>query len=89
MAKVRLEELALHMLTRVGFLHHRVGVNPENFLLVLQKTQLRKSHKQAIMQVVALPGSASVPAHGWEGLQHPFPAASGRPDLSSTEGVLL
>nr|XP_034345555.1 two pore calcium channel protein 2 isoform X4 [Arvicanthis niloticus] len=29
-----------------------VGVNPENFLQVLQKTQLNKIHKQAIMQKV-------------------------------------
>lgn len=35
-----------------GFFFHRVGVNPENFLRVLQKTQLNKIHKQAIIQKV-------------------------------------
>lgn len=75
------------LLTRVGFLCHRVGVNPENFLQVLQKTQLNKIHKQAIMQVAALPGSSLAPV-GWivspvlttddqEGLRHPSPTASG------------
>lgn len=44
------------LLTRVGFLCHRAGVNPENFLRVLEKTQLSQHHKQAIMQVAALPG---------------------------------
>lgn len=63
-AKFRLGKLALSMLTGVRFLCHRVGVNPENFLRVLQKTQLDKIHKQAIMQVAALPGSAPAPV-GW------------------------
>lgn len=44
------------LLTRVGVLCHRAGVNPENFLRVLQKTQLNQLHKQAIMQVAALRG---------------------------------
>lgn len=47
-----------------GFFFHRVGVNPENFLRVLQKTQLNKIHKQAIIQVAALPGSSLAPV-GW------------------------
>lgn len=48
----------LDMLTGVGFLCHRVGVNPEDFLRVLQKTRLRKIFKEVIMQVAAPPGSA-------------------------------
>ncbi|XP_021082928.1 two pore calcium channel protein 2 isoform X3 [Mesocricetus auratus] len=35
-----------------GATSEAVGVNPENFLRVLQKTQLHKIHKQAIMQKV-------------------------------------
>lgn len=57
-AKFRPEKLVLDMLTGVGFLCHRVGVNPEDFLRVLQKTQLPKIFKEAIMQVAAPPGSA-------------------------------
>lgn len=80
-AKFRLEDLALGVLTGVGFLCHRVGVNPEDFLRALEKTQLHRIHKQAIMQVTALPGSAPVPVgwevspalttHGREGRRHP------------------
>lgn len=87
------------LLTRVGFLCHRVGVNPENFLRVLQKTQLNKIHKEAIMQVAALPGSSLAPvgwvispvliADGREGLRHPSLIASGQPGLPSTEGAVL
>lgn len=87
------------MLTGAGFLCHRVGVNPEDFLQVLQKTQLSEIHKQAIMQVAALPGSAPAPtgwvvspaltAPGLRGAQAWLPMASGRPGLPSTEGALL
>jgi hypothetical protein len=74
-------------------------VNPETFLPVLQKTQLNKTHKQAIMQVAALPGPSPAPvgwvvspvlaADGREGLRHPFLIASGQPGLPSTEGAVL
>lgn len=57
-AKFRPGQQMLDMLTGVGFLCHRVGVNPEDFLRVLQKTQLHRIFKEAIMQVAAPPGSA-------------------------------
>lgn len=78
-AKFRLGQLVLDMLTGVGFLCHRVGVNPEDFLRVLQKTQLHKIFKEAIMQVAAPLGSAPtlvgwvispvLTAHGLGGVQ--------------------